>query len=193
MARTVKPPDERRQELLDIGIDLFLTEGSSGVSIQNVISRANVATGLFYYYFKSKDVFLEEAITSYVTSLTAHFSEILAQSDESALSCIKKVLHMFSAHVEETLPLMNDKVVNTPEFHMVMHGILEKLCPDIELLIEKGISDGDFHVASSKITAGFILNGLIGVLHFTGHILPAQNVQKEIERITLSSLGVESK
>lgn len=55
MSRIVKKPDIRRQELLDIGIKLFFEAGGKGVSIQEVVKQAEVATGLFYYYFKSKD------------------------------------------------------------------------------------------------------------------------------------------
>ena len=62
MSRIVKKPDIRRQELLDIGIKLFFEAGGKGVSIQEVVKQAEVATGLFYYYFKSKDEFLDEAL-----------------------------------------------------------------------------------------------------------------------------------
>ena len=60
MARTVKKPDIRRQELLDIGIKLFFEVGEKGISIQQVVKQADVAIGLFYYYFKSKEEFLDE-------------------------------------------------------------------------------------------------------------------------------------
>ena len=61
MTRTVKKPDIRRQELLDIGVKLFFEAGKKEISIQEVVKQANVATGLFYYYFKSKNDFIDEA------------------------------------------------------------------------------------------------------------------------------------
>lgn len=192
MPRTVKLPDERRQELLDIGIDLFLTKGSAGVSIQNVISRANVATGLFYYYFQSKEAFVEEAVTRYISNLSAHFAELLSRSDETALVNIKNIIEVFFAHVEEAFPLVHDEVVNTPQFHMVMHGILKRLCPAVERLIEKGVADGDFHVASPKITAGFLLNGLVYMFHAGENALPERDAKAEVERIILAALGADT-
>lgn len=53
MSRIVKDPEERKEELLQIGIHFFLQGGAKNVSIQNVVKEANVATGLFYYYFKT--------------------------------------------------------------------------------------------------------------------------------------------
>ena len=191
MPRTVKPPDQRRQELLDIGINLFLNKGSAGVSIQSVIKQADVATGLFYYYFKSKETFLEEAITSYVSSLSNHLTKVLTQDDDNALTSMKMALSKFSAHFEEVFPIMNDEVIDSPEFHIVMHGLLQRLNPAIEELIFKGVSQGIFHVVSAAVTANFILNGLVGVLHADKSNLTDEETAQEIERIVLSALGVD--
>lgn len=192
MPRIVKPPDERRQELLDIGINLFLIKGSAGVSIQSVIKQANVATGLFYYYFKSKEVFLEEAIKSYVFSLSDHLTEVLTGDDDNALTSIKMALSKFSAHFEEVFPIMHDEVIESPEFHIVMHGLIQRLNPAIEQLIIKGVSQGVFHVSSPALTASFILNGLIGVLHTKKSDLTDEETGQEVQRIVLSALGVDN-
>lgn len=191
MPRTVKPPDERRQELLDIGISLFLSKGSAGVSIQSVIKQADVATGLFYYYFKSKEVFLEEAIKSYVSGLSNHLIEVLAQDDDNALTSMKNALSKFSAHFKEVFPFMHDEMIESLEFHIVMHGLLQRLTPAIEQLIIKGISQGVFHVGSAAVTASFILNGLMGVLHTDKSNLSDEETGQGIERMVLSALGVD--
>jgi len=191
MPRTVKPPDERRQELLDIGINLFLNKGSAGVSIQSVIKQADVATGLFYYYFKSKEVFLEEAITNYVSRLSDHLIEVLTQNDDNALMSIKKALSKFSAHFEEVFPIMHDEVIDSPEFHIVMHSLLQRLNPAIKELIIKGNAQGVFHVVSPAVTASFVLNGLVGVFHADKNNLTDKESEQEIERMVLSVLGVD--
>lgn len=190
MSRTVKPPDERRQELLDIGINLFLNKGSAGFSIQSVIKQADVATGLFYYYFTSKEAFLEEAIASYVSNLSGHLIEVLRRDDDNALTSMKIALSKFSAHFEEVFPIMHDEVIDSPESHIVMHSLMRRLNPAIEELIIKGISQGVFHVASPAMTASFILNGLVGVLHAGKSNVTDQETEQEIERIVLSALGV---
>lgn len=192
MPRTVKPPDERRQELLDIGIHLFLNKGSAGVSIQSVIQQANVATGLFYYYFKSKEAFLEEAVTSYVSSLSDHLIDGLTQDNDNALVSITIALSKFSAHFEEVFPVMHDEMIDTPQFHTVLHGLVRRLHPTIEELIVKGTSQGIFHVGSPAVTASFILDGLEGALHADKSGLTKEEIGQEMERLVLSALGVGS-
>jgi len=191
MQRTVKQPDERRQELLNIGINLFLDKGSSGVSIQSVIRQADVATGLFYYYFKSKEAFLEEAVASYVSGISNHMIDVLTQDEGNALSGIKKALSEFSSHFGEMFPLVRDEMIDSPQFHTVIQSLLRRLFPALESLIAGGCSQGVFHVISPAVTANFILNGLAGVLHADKGDLSIEEIQREIERIALSALGVD--
>ena len=60
MKRISKEPDVRRQELMDIGFELYMKNGMKGFGIKDVVNHAGVATGLFYYYFKSKENFVDE-------------------------------------------------------------------------------------------------------------------------------------
>lgn len=45
---------EKRQALLDAAYSLFLEQGIARVSISDITTRANVAKGTFYLYFKDK-------------------------------------------------------------------------------------------------------------------------------------------
>jgi len=61
----MKPPtqrdlqaESRRNQLLYIALDLFAEWGVENVSIKDLAKEANVAQGLIYYYFESKDQLL---------------------------------------------------------------------------------------------------------------------------------------
>ena len=47
--------ETRRNQLLDIALTLFAERGVENVSIKDLAAEAEVAQGLIYYYFKSKD------------------------------------------------------------------------------------------------------------------------------------------
>ncbi|MBJ3793217.1 TetR/AcrR family transcriptional regulator, partial [Bacillus sp. OA1] len=66
MKRISKEPDIRRQELMDIGFELYIKNGIGGFSIKDVVNHAGVATGLFYYYFKSKENFVDELLNDFI-------------------------------------------------------------------------------------------------------------------------------
>lgn len=50
--------ETRRSQLLDIALTLFAERGVENVSIKDLATEAEVAQGLIYYYFKSKDELL---------------------------------------------------------------------------------------------------------------------------------------
>lgn len=50
--------EARRNQLLDIALSLFAERGTENVSIKDVAAEAEVASGLIYHYFRSKDELL---------------------------------------------------------------------------------------------------------------------------------------
>jgi AcrR family transcriptional regulator len=50
--------EARRNQLLDIALNLFAERGVENVSIKDLATEAKVAQGLIYYYFESKDKLL---------------------------------------------------------------------------------------------------------------------------------------
>ncbi|HKN74346.1 MAG TPA: TetR/AcrR family transcriptional regulator [Candidatus Acidoferrum sp.] len=50
-----KPPEERRDELMNAAQRLFLKQGVASTTIEQITSGADVAKGTFYLYFSSKD------------------------------------------------------------------------------------------------------------------------------------------
>src|SRR5882757_2568853 len=50
-----KPPEERRDELMNAAERMFLAHGLAATTIEQITSAAEVAKGTFYLYFSSKD------------------------------------------------------------------------------------------------------------------------------------------
>jgi AcrR family transcriptional regulator len=53
--RVVKPPAERRREILEAALDLFSTKGFDETTVQDIAGAAGVAIGTVYLYFSSKE------------------------------------------------------------------------------------------------------------------------------------------
>ena len=58
----MKKGEKRKKELLKIAYDMFLTQGYENTSVDEIIEKAQIAKGTYYYYFKSKEQMLEEVI-----------------------------------------------------------------------------------------------------------------------------------
>jgi AcrR family transcriptional regulator len=52
----------RKQELIKLAYELFIKEGYDNVSVDEIITKANIAKGTFYYYFKSKEEMLGQVV-----------------------------------------------------------------------------------------------------------------------------------
>lgn len=50
-----KPPEIRREELMDAAQRLFLEKGFAATSVAEIVEAADVAKGTFYLYFQTKD------------------------------------------------------------------------------------------------------------------------------------------
>lgn len=59
MMRITKAADARRQELIDIGFELYMKNGILILNIKETVSKISVVNGLVYCYFKEKGEFDE--------------------------------------------------------------------------------------------------------------------------------------
>lgn len=73
-ARTRLQVDIRRQQLLELGLELFATHTYDGLSIDEIARRAGVSKGLLYHYFPSKRAL-------YVAAVTAAAEQLLEETD----------------------------------------------------------------------------------------------------------------
>ncbi len=60
---------ERRQQLLDASLDLFVTKGYFNTAIRDIISEAGVGTGTFYNYFIDKEDVLKALLDGFARTI----------------------------------------------------------------------------------------------------------------------------
>ncbi len=97
MARITKDPEVRRTELMDLAEQLFVERGYDHVSASDIIKRAGIAQGTFYYYFKSKDEIVGAIINRYLDQYEAYVIQV--DSDPS-LTAPQKLRRMSEALFE---------------------------------------------------------------------------------------------
>ena len=73
-ARTRLQVDERRQQLVEIGLELFGHQTYDELSIDEIAKRAAISKGLLYHYFPSKRAF-------YVAALTEAARQLIEETD----------------------------------------------------------------------------------------------------------------
>ena len=74
--RVIKPPDERRSEILEAATKLFQDRGFESTTVQAVAAEAGVAAGTVYLYFPSKEAILAALQEDFETGLVDRVAEI---------------------------------------------------------------------------------------------------------------------
>ncbi len=81
MAGSAKaPPVDRRRQILDAAIRVFAREGFNACRVSDIAREANVAYGLVYHYFDSKDQVLNELFVERWSLLLAAIQEVDGRS-----------------------------------------------------------------------------------------------------------------
>jgi AcrR family transcriptional regulator len=161
MSRTVKTPDVRRAELLDVAQGLFGARGYGATSVDEIVRAAGVAKGTFYYYFSSKEDVLA-ALARRMVEAMAERSRAVA--GEPGLDPIQKLRAIFAEQrrVRDAGPdVIQD--LHRPE-NRELHErsnieTVRTLGPILAGVVEEGCAAGVFQVADPLSTVQFLLAG----------------------------------
>jgi len=74
--RVVKKPEERKAEMVAAASRLFAQQGFVRTSVAEIVSAVDVAKGLFYYYFTTKDDMVRAVVEGYASYLGSEAQKI---------------------------------------------------------------------------------------------------------------------
>lgn len=75
----MKPPEQRRQEILDAAVRLFHDKGFDETTVHDIARAAGVASGTVYLYFSSKEEILTELENETMRALQGRMMQILGE------------------------------------------------------------------------------------------------------------------
>jgi AcrR family transcriptional regulator len=90
--RTVKAPEVRRAEFVDLAERLFQTKGYEATTIADVIDAAGVSKGAFYHHFKAKEDLLEAIVIRAASLALGAFEHLKADGSLDAVARLNRLL-----------------------------------------------------------------------------------------------------
>ena len=158
--RIVKEADERREEIVNEAVRLFAEKGFRNTSVNDILAAVNIAKGTFYYYFKSKEELLDEAIEMYTRDLTAKLNGIGRESDLNAVEKFIKVI--VEASCSDSLYKQRIVAAIHQEGNELLHLkslVVSVLClvPVLTDIVEEGNEQGLCRVQFPKTTVETLL------------------------------------
>lgn len=103
--RVTKKPEERKLEISEAALELFLEKGYENVSVKDITTKVNVAAGLFHYYFHSKEDVLMECVRLDRQKFIIELNELKYFSEDK--SAIEKINYLLSVVLHNILERTN--------------------------------------------------------------------------------------
>lgn len=167
MARVVKHPDVRRDEMMDAALRLCMSVGYDAMSIDQVTQAVGVAKGTFYYHFPSKTALLVAVVERWVDDL---FRDLGAQAPHlvgTGAERFRTLMQLATAWKLERIdaamaavPLLF-KPENLELRHRLFDSWMRRMGTLVLPLIELGHDDGSLDVVDPHATVDVVLAMMI--------------------------------
>ena len=202
MVRVSKDYDERLNELLDVGQQLFFQKGYELTSVNDIIEKVGVAKGTFYHYFSSKDDLLDKIVNRWSRTTLDRVSKLVERQDINALEKLSQFFITIRDYKVENLELikMFMKVMYRDENLLMRHKMLQQslrlLTPEFVKVIKQGIEEGHFNPADEIETAELIFSMSLNLSESTVKLLleaekKPENLDKIERRLKVYERSVE--
>lgn len=156
--RVIKPPEERRSELLNAARELFLEQGYEQTTMSDIARRANVAQGTSYIYFSSKQEMLLAIMRDLLETFGETIRRLAGRTDLPAQAVLRQAMDECLALVSQESRLV--EAVYLKANYSLPSQLLEQsaptLLPVITAIIERGVREGSLKVTHPRIAADFL-------------------------------------
>ena len=140
----MKKGEKRKLELLKIAYDMFLSCGYENTSVDEIIAKAQIAKGTYYYYFPSKEKMLEDVIGMMIESEVQKARQIV----ETDIPVPQKIVGIMTA----IKPAENEQPISEALFrpeNVLMHDkirkkLIEVIVPLLSEAVNEGVREGVF-------------------------------------------------
>ena len=158
---TDEQQQQRRKEIFDASVHLFLEKGFNETSMREIAKAAGVGKSTLYDYFKSKDEILISYFEGEIQKITAHAQEIAGQ-ELTVAEKLRQIMHMHMGYLldnkqfytklmleSQRLALQSQQRIQTSR-----HAYQDML----RRLIEEGIQSGEFRAINPLFAARSIFS-----------------------------------
>jgi AcrR family transcriptional regulator len=170
MARTIKHPEVRRAELVGAARSLFFERGYDATSVDEIIARAGVSKGAFYYYFPSKGAVLEALAEQMAEEAAVNIRPILTDDTLNGFERLQQFLRLNqrlkAEQAPETLALFEALFhpQNLALHHHVFTRVSRVMNPIMATILQQGMDDGSF-LPGDPLAIAEVLLGISSTTH----------------------------
>lgn len=136
--------ENRKKDIVKKAYELFITKGYENTSVDDIIAKAKIAKGTFYYHFDSKEQMLEEVVNMMIASGVKRAKKIIKQDMKIEEKLVYTILALRVTPEEQSL----QDVIHEKE-NIVLHKktndrIIEEAVPLLSQIARQAKKEGLF-------------------------------------------------
>lgn len=167
MARVVKHPDVRRDEMMDAALRLCMSVGYDAMSIDQVTQAVGVAKGTFYYHFPSKTALLIAVVERWADDLFTDLEQIAPTLEGSGAERFRDLMTMAA---QWKLTRINSAMAAVPLLyrpenlelrHRLFDTWMARMRQLLLPMVAQGQADGSLDVVDASATTDIVLAMMI--------------------------------
>jgi AcrR family transcriptional regulator len=192
--RIRKDPEIRKKELLDAAVELFSSVGYEKTMVADIVKRAGVAKGTFFYYFPTKEAVLEAICMQWANEFATAFC--LHTTNYSSLDKMNAFLFdlMQPSEIDNLLDQLWDGKQFEVFFKVWQKQVEEVFNPLLFAMIEEGNKEKTMRVIAIEASLAFFwstLECLWEALYLKNPASMIENKIKIAEFMLEQLLGIE--
>lgn len=134
----------RKKELIKTAYDLFITKGYENTSVDDIIAKAGIAKGTYYYHFESKEQMLEEVIDMMINNGIEKAKQVVNSDLKLEEKLVYTILALRVSEEEQSV----QNAIHTKE-NIILHKkindkIINEATPLISSIVREGKKGGIF-------------------------------------------------
>ena len=163
--RISKPPEIRKQEILDTAMRLFCEKGYESTSMADIAKELHVVQGLCYRYFPSKQALFDTAMQQYVEECSADFIKVIHDRGKTIQERMT-IISALMANEEETsrYHAFYHKPGNEALHEMLSVRMCKYMIPHVQEELERLYHEGVIQVKKPELLTEFIMYGQLSLL-----------------------------
>jgi AcrR family transcriptional regulator len=144
-------PEQRRDELMDVGATVFEEQAYEDVAMEDVARRANASRALMYHYFPTKREFFAAIWKRAHDRLSAEvFTADTMSVRDGVAAALEAHLTFYQAHIPLVIIANRSSIATDPALRVPMAEGMRELCDRI--LDASGVTGHARDVASAALT-----------------------------------------
>ena len=161
MAQETKDSEERRNEFVEAAEKLFRENGIMETTVNSIVREMDVAKGLFYYYFRSKDDVIE--------AISEKYSEVFRQMMETSMDSTQEYHERLEQFVENTVTsyrqlmqkLQTDGDVDLTQLSIrSLEEAKYSVSEGLRMILEEGCEEGILSLQNIQYYADLLTAGI---------------------------------